>query len=205
MKRAGTIISWLLICVVLLSIAGCMSSPIKRYFQLRIPGARMETIEPVAKTVMIKRIQVAKVYDQYRMVYRTSPFELNYYSYNFWIKKPGELLEDAIDEFLVRNNIFNAVIHEYAQGEPDWELLVWLSRLEDEDLGRRRFGHLAMKFEIRDYKTDQLLISYEFDRRTPLKENKIHSVPVEISRLLEEELMKLVEKIHNRDNSSASQ
>jgi uncharacterized lipoprotein YmbA len=194
-RRDSIVILWVLLGVVLLSISGCMSSPLKRYFQLRVPGAQMESLESIDKVVMIKKIQVAKVYDQYRMVYRTSPFELNYYSYNFWIKKPGELFVDAIGEFLIRNRIFSSVILEYSQGEPDWELLVWVRRIEDEDLGRRRFAHLAMRFEIRDYKTGQLVVSHEFDRRVLLKESKIHSVPVELSRLLEEELLELVKKI----------
>lgn len=205
MKRPGYIISWFLLVGVLVSIPGCMSSPMKRYFQLRIPGARMESFATVGKTLMIKRVQVAKVYDQYRMVYRTSPFELNYYSYNFWIKKPGELLEDAIDEFLVRNHIFSSVIHEYAQGDPDWELLVWLIRMEDEDLGRRRYGHLAMKMEIRDYKSGDLVVSHEFDRRKLLKESKIISVPVELSSILEEEMLELVKKVHNLNVSASPQ
>ena len=196
MKRRDSIIMWAVLGVVIISLSSCMSSsPLKRYFQLRVPGAHMENLETIDKVVMIKKIQVAKVYDQYRMVYRTSPFELNYYSYNFWIKKPGELLSDAIVEFMERNRVFSSVILEYAQGEPEWELLVWVRRMEDEDLGRRRFGHLAMKFELRDYKTGQLAVSHEFDRRTLLRENKIHSVPVVLSRMLEEELLELVKKI----------
>ena len=96
---------------------------------------------------------------------------------------------------------FSSVINEYSQGEADWELLVWLTRMEDEGLGRRRFSHLAMTFEIRDYKTGDLVVVHEFDRRKLLSENKIHSVPVELSRMLEEELLELVKKIHNNSVS----
>ncbi len=195
MKRPVFIFYVLLVCFAILSLTGCMTSPSKRYFQLRIPGARLESITPVGKVLMIKKVEVEKVYDQFRMVYRTSPYELNYYSYNFWIKKPGDLMRDAITEFFSMNEVFSSIIQEYSQGEPDWELLVWLTRMEDEDFGRLRYGRLAMKFEIRDYKTGLLVVSHEFDRRKLLKERKIHSVPVELSMLLEEELMELIKKI----------
>jgi len=178
----------------LIFLTGCISSsPGKKYFQLHIddlrPGDKEQTVvEKTDKIILVENVDVEDVYNDYRIVYRTSPYQLNYYSYNFWIKRPGKIIRDAIYTYLLKKNIFKKVIYHFAEGDPDYLLKAKVDILEEYDLKQLWYAHLKMEIEVRDFKSGNTIMFYRFDKRKRLSERRVERVPVAISKILKEEL-----------------
>lgn len=188
----------------LIILTGCISSsPKKKYFQLHIEEARwggkqQKVAEKLDKIILVESVDVEDIYNDYRIVYRTSPYQLNYYSYNFWIKRPDKVIRDAIFDYLTKVNIFKKVIYQFVEGEPDYLLKARVDALEEYDLRQVWYAHLKMEIEIKDFKSGKTVEFYRFDKRERLSERRVERVPVAISKILKRELAKVVEEFRRK-------
>jgi len=201
MKRLSSILS-LLFAIILaaLAINGCITSVGKEYFQLYLPqnataAAVGETTHQIDKILLVESVEVDRIYNDYRIVYRTSPFHLNYYSYKYWIKRPALLIRESMVDYFSKNNIFKKVITGFSGGEPDIQLKVMVHIIEEYDRSKAWFAHLKMEISIIDFKTGEPVLSHSFDRESQLAARKVEYLPIAISDLLQEELDKVVSEL----------
>jgi len=188
------------VLIVLLGLVGCITSVGKKYYQLHLDSMGPGTTDKGAvhtgnKVLLVEAVEVEDIYNDFRVVYRTSPYQLNYYSYNFWIKKPGKLVRDSITDYLSKSNIFKKVIKDYSEGSPDLLLKAVVHILEEFDQPGVWFAHLKMDIEIKDFKSNQTVLSHSFDRHRRLSQKKVERLPMAISRILKEELDKVIKKL----------
>jgi uncharacterized lipoprotein YmbA len=184
--------------VLILFLGGCMSSPARRYYQLHLTVPEMPIAKTINRTIMIEPVGIDDLYDDYRIVFRLSPFELNFYSYEFWAYKPAILIRDSITHYLMKKNVFQKVTQEISRGEPD---ILWTSKvhiIEEVDTQDLWYARLAMEVELVDFKSKERLYFYEFDRQEKLATKSIALVPVVLSKILEEELDIIVRNISER-------
>ncbi len=185
---------------------GCISSsPRKKYFQLHIEESRkdvalLENIKQLDKIILIEDVEVEDIYNDYRVVYRTSPYQLNYYSYNFWIKKPGKLIRDSIYDYLSTKNFFAKVILSFVEGEPHYLLKARVEVLEEYDLKAVWYARLKMEIHIKDFKSGKTILFHRFDKRKRLAEKKVEKVPAAVSTIIKGELVHVVKELHSTIN-----
>jgi len=192
------------ICLVwIIEFTGCIPSVSveKKYFQIYLPRSpqavdvkKNQSISD--KTILVNSIEVEKIYNDYRVVYRISPYQLNYYFYNYWIKKPELLVKEAIVEYLSSANLFKEVITGYSQENPDFQLKAKVYMLEESDSSQSWYAHLKMDIEIEDFKSKKQLVVHSFDRKKQMIQKKVERLPVLISRILKEELDIAIEKLN---------
>ena len=183
------------IVLLILVLSGCMSSPPRRYYQLYLGDKEEPGERTIGKTILIERIDVDDLYNDFRVVYRVSPYQLNYYSYEFWADKPAKLIRDSITHYLLRKNIFQKVIQEISSGEPD---ILWKSKIhfvEEIDSQEAWYARLSMEIELVDFESKERLYYYQFDRSERLGTKSVAMVPVMLSKILEEELDKVVSEL----------
>ncbi len=192
------ILSCLILIIILCLIQGCISSPVKRYYQLHMEA--VESLPKIDKILLVEAVEVDKVYNDYQVVYRLSPYELNYYSYEFWIKKPGLLMHDAIVDYLSRSGSFKNVITKFSEGEPGLLLKAKINKIEEYDRKDAWFAHLSMEIIIKTLKTGERILVHNFDRKKQLSEKKVGKVPIALSMILEEELAKVVKQLAAKFN-----
>jgi uncharacterized lipoprotein YmbA len=197
-----SLILWPLFALILvvLAVNGCISSVGKEYFQLYLPRnttatADVETTYKIDKVLLVESIGVDTIYNDYRMVYRTSPFHLNYYSYKYWIKKPGILIRDAIVDYFSKNKMFKKVVTGFSEGNPDIQFKAVVHIIEEYDRPDTWFAHLKMDFRIIDFKTGELVLSHSFDQQRQLAAKKVEHLPAAISGLLQDELDKVITRL----------
>jgi len=181
--------------LLLLILSSCMSSPARRYYQLYLGEEEGTGEKTIDKTVLVERIEVDDLYDDFRVVYRVSPYQLNYYSYEFWADKPAKLIRDSITHYLLRKNVFQKVIQEISRGEPD---ILWKSKIhfvEEIDSPEVWYARLSMEIELVDFKSKERLYYCQFDRSERLGTKSVAMVPVMLSKILEEELNKVVSEL----------
>jgi ABC-type uncharacterized transport system auxiliary subunit len=159
----------------------------RRYFDLR-PEFASGGGPNFAKALLIERVDVDEVYDDFRIIYRLSATEINYYSYEFWAAKPDRMIRDAIDHYLAGRKAFRRIDLEVGREEPDWAMRCRVHRLEEVDDLTTWSARLAMDIEVREYKTSALLGRRSFDRTVPLARKEVAELPAALSRILAEEI-----------------
>jgi len=187
---------YLVIVLIVLVLSGCMSSPARKYYQFHLGGDEEPGQRTIKKTILIEPIEVAELYDDFRVVYRISPYELNYYSYEFWADKPANLIRDSITRYLSQKKIFQKVIQEISRGDPDilWESKIYF--IEEIDAPETWYARLSMEIELVDFKSKKQIYHHKFDRREELDMKSAAEVPVVLSKILEEELRKVVNDLY---------
>lgn len=181
--------------LMILFLGGCMSSPARKYYQLHLTGKEVMISKAINKAILIEPIDIDDLYDDFRIIYRLSPFELNYYSYDFWADKPAKLIRDSITHYLLRKNVFQKVIQEISRGDPDIQWNSKIHSIEEVDTQDFWYARLAMEVELVDFKSKERLYFYQFDRQEKMTAKSVAQVPVILSKILEEELDRIVRDI----------
>jgi hypothetical protein len=179
-----------------LLLAGCFSSsPNKRYFQIVALDRDAELHPKIDRPLYIEPVRVDPLYDDFRVIYRVSPFELKYYSSVFWAKKPNDLFREAMSDYLLRKEGFPRVTLDILQGDPVIVLRSNVRLIEEIDNPDVWFGRLAMDLEFLEFKTGTRIVLHSFDKRLPLGVRKVQYLPSVLSRILVEELDVAVRKL----------
>lgn len=166
----------------------CMSSPVRQYYQIQLTGNWAEGLQPIQRTLRVDPVSTNDLYDDFRILYRVSPFEVNFYSYGFWADKPGKLIGDAVSHYLAGKNLFAGVTRTVAGSDPDLVLMARIHVIEEIDEPDFWHGRLAMSLEFQEFPSGLTIHVHNFDRTEKLPAKDIAHLPAVISRILEEEL-----------------
>jgi len=209
-KKTGLKPYALVLTVLLISLlSGCMSSAGKKYYQLSLYTPPYAGVTPakaalhlndsatvelpeIDKIIMVDKVTVEEIYNDYRVVYRTSPYQLNYYSYYFWVKKPEKVVHHAIVDYLSKVKGFRSVMTGFEEGRPDYMLRVWVHNLEEYDRPGAWWAHLQMEIEIREFPSNNRVLHHRFDRQTQMPAKNVDLLPVYLSSIMKEELNKII-------------
>jgi len=192
---------------VVLLLAGCLSTPTKRYIQIVAVDRDAQLHPRIDLALYVEPVRVDPLYDDFRVIYRVSQFELKYYSSVFWAKKPDALFREAIGDYLLRKEGFPRVTLDVLQGDPAIVLRSTIRLIEELDNPKVWFGRLAMDLEFLEFKTGRTLAKHSFDRRAQLGARKVQFLPAVLSGILVEELdvavNKLAEAMRNKEPARA--
>jgi len=173
---------------------GCGSTHTRRYFQIKTIAAEEPALPRIERRLLVEPAAVDPLYDDIRILYRVSPFEVKYYPYEFWAEKPGKLAGDAMAEFLVKKKVFPVVgrgVAGLAKEAPDLLLRSSVRVLEEIDSPNAWQARLAMDLEFVDAKTGKAVVASAFDRKESMS-RQVGALPAVVSGILDEELGKLV-------------
>lgn len=179
----------------MLLVAGCLSAPTKRYFQIVAMDLDARPHPLIGKVVYIEPVRVDPLYDDFRVIYRVSPYELKYYSTVFWAKTPDDLVREAISDYLIRKAGFPRVMIDVLQGEPEIALRTNVRLIEEIDNPDVWYARLAMDLEFLEFKSGKTIVRHTFDRKMPLEARKVRFLPGVLSGLLVTELDAAVQKL----------
>lgn len=101
----------LLLAFVLALASACGARPDIRYYQLQIDERAMARSERDSVLVFAIETMVGdSAYEDPRIVYRTSPYRLDYYHYHRWSSPPGVMLSDFLRDAYEQTGYFDAVV-----------------------------------------------------------------------------------------------
>jgi len=181
--------------VTVLLLAGCFSTPSKRYIQIVAVDKDAKPHPRIDKVLYIEPVRVDPLYDDFRVIYRVSLFELKYYSSVFWAKKPDALFREAMGDYILRKEGFPRVMLDVLQGDPEIVLRSNIRLIEEIDNPKVWFGRLAMDLEFLEFKTGRSLVKHSFDKRMPLGTRKVRFLPAVLSGIFVDELDIAVRKL----------
>jgi ABC-type uncharacterized transport system auxiliary subunit len=176
-------------------LGACFSTPTKRYFQIVPQDKDVQPHSSIAKALYVEPVRVDPLYDDFRIIYRVSPYELKYYATTFWAKKPDALFREAIGDYLSQKEGFPRVSLDVLQGDPEIVLRSNVRLVEEIDNPKVWFARLAMDLEFLEFKSGKTIVRHAFDRRMPLAARKSKYLPAVLSQILVDELNIAVRKL----------
>lgn len=186
-----------LAAVLLVGLSGCFSAgPEKKYYEIHLSAAT--DLAPFGVSLLVDRIEIDSLYDDFRVIYRVSPYEINYYAYHFWADKPSKLLRSSLIQFLEGSRLFPKIIQDPILGNADWVFRWTVHRIEEVDEADAWFARLSMKVEVADFKTGAVLAARTFDRKEPMAGRDVGELPAKLSLILVEELRALFTELKNK-------
>jgi ABC-type uncharacterized transport system auxiliary subunit len=169
--------------------AGCASAPVKQYYTMNyVPEPMKERRNPSAYpySVRIKKFDIEEAYARPQIVYRKSPFEMQYYFFRVWAVKPVDMVSDLLEKHLASANLVSHVIRRLDEGvKPDYELSGKIEALEEYDNENVWFAHFALRIQLTRIKDDRIMYSRRFDDRKQVYQRDPESVVRELSRIMD--------------------
>ncbi|MGE0872058.1 MAG: ABC-type transport auxiliary lipoprotein family protein [Kofleriaceae bacterium] len=147
---------------------GCGGSvPATRYYQLAAPtGATTHRGDLV---IAIEPFETDPGYDDERIVYRTTPYRLDYYQYHRWSAPPSVMVSSFLEQWLERAGAFRSVVRDATEQAP---LVVRGRVLAIEEVDRSatsRLGRLVVELSLIDSRSGATLWSDQFEETEPVR------------------------------------
>jgi uncharacterized lipoprotein YmbA len=133
----------------MLLLAACVSAPEVRYFRVDPALPAPTTEAPLSVTLGVARVAAAEPYRQERIIYRTSPYEVQLYGGERWESSPADMVGQALLDRLRRSGLFRRVVV-WRRGEADARLEVRLRRFEEVDESDGWYGVVELEYEVID-------------------------------------------------------
>jgi ABC-type uncharacterized transport system auxiliary subunit len=169
--------------------AGCGTIPEKKYFLLNYTPSPMEQrlkSGPYPFVVRLKDFTIEEAYNRPQIVYRQSPFELQYYFYKVWAVKPTRMITDLVNKHLLATNLVGSIVRRFDEGvRPQYELSGMIEAIEEYDSEKIWFAHLALRFQLTRLSDGKVLYNRRFDNRKQVYQNEPENVVKEMSALME--------------------
>jgi ABC-type uncharacterized transport system auxiliary subunit len=136
-----------------------------RYYQLAAPVAAARRGDLV---LVVEPLATDAAYDDERIVYRTTPFRLDYYQYHRWSSAPGVMIGNYLEQALEASGRFRAVVREMT---PDAPAILSGRVVAIEEIDRSNaawVGRIAVELVLTDAHTGDILWTEQLDESEPL-------------------------------------
>jgi len=156
-----------LLVAVGLGTAACAGKlPETRFYQLALPAGTPATGDGVA--LVVESLSTDSAYDDDRIVYRVTPYRLDYYNYHRWAAAPGTLIANYLERAFENSGRFGAVSREDNPAAP----VVLGGRvvaIEEVDESKTKWlGRIVLELSLTDRATGEVLWAQQFEETEPL-------------------------------------
>jgi ABC-type uncharacterized transport system auxiliary subunit len=134
----------------LLFLAACAAAPDMHYFRVEYPLPGPSGSSPLPLTLGIMRLRAPEPYHQERIIYRTSPYQVQYYVRDRWESPPVDMVNDRLFEQFARSGRFQRVVSWSREEAPAYRLEPRLRRFEELDEGDAWYGLVELEYELLD-------------------------------------------------------
>lgn len=155
----------LLLAVALAACGGKL--PETRYYQLAAPAAQSPSPDRSGVVIAIAPLAADPAYDDERIVYRLTPFRLDYYNYHRWSASPGTLVADYLERAFEHSGRFRGVTRD------DQSAPVTLGgrvvAIEEVDKSKTQWvGRIVLELTLVETATGEVVWSEQYEELEPL-------------------------------------
>ena len=189
----------LIVCLLSLFVVSSCSlfsskAPLKHYYQIYYQPKK-SSAQPINATLRIKTFDADKVYKRYNLVYRTSLEEMFYYNTHFWGSKPSDMITDLVASHLSDQHVFSDIIMSIDK-KPNYVLSGRIRALDEFVEGEKSFARVSIVFELKDYKTNEVILVHSFERRQEAAEKKPSAVVRAMGEIIGSEMEVFIAEIY---------
>jgi ABC-type uncharacterized transport system auxiliary subunit len=171
-----------------LALAACAGkTPPTRFYQLAEPAGKATPGGGAA--IVVEPLTTDSAYDDERMVYRVTPYRLDYYNYHRWSAAPGMLIANYLERAFEKSGRFSAVTRE-ANPEAAVTLGGRVVAIEEIDHSKSKWvGRIVLELHLTNA-AGEVLWAEQFEETEPL--------PTQTPEGLARALSSALERIANR-------
>jgi ABC-type uncharacterized transport system auxiliary subunit len=188
--RCGKTAGLVLLTVLLCTACGPANT---RYYTLGVPHPPAAEAPGTHFTLQVERFDAPDLLRDSRIIYYTSPTELNFDDYHRWSSDPGELLSDVAMKFFAETGLFQQVYAFPAPVKADYTLrgrVLDLSELRYKTTGgKSRQVRLGLKLDLLQTRKNQAVWSTRLEQTEPIRKDNaqgaVEAMNVAAERLLQ--------------------
>jgi ABC-type uncharacterized transport system auxiliary subunit len=167
----------------------CAKVPVKQFYVLNYEPEPMKIrnyMGPYPYTVRVKEFDIEEAYARPQIVYRKSPFQLQYYFFRVWAVKPTRMITDIVHKHLAVAGLFSHVVRRFDEAtKPEYEFSGFIEAIEEYDNDNVWFAHLALRLKLTRLADNRTLYSRRFDRRKQVHQQNPEYVIRELSQIMD--------------------
>jgi len=177
-NSAGYLEACGLVLLVALLLTACASTPKTRYYTLRTPPPPAPVSAKTHLALQVERFEVPDLLLDNRIIYYTSPTELNFHEYHRWSSDPGDLLSELAMKFFARTGLFQQVYAYPASVHVDYTLrgrVLDLGELKYKTRGSGKSGgvRLGLKLDLVQAGQNKVVWSERLEQTEPIQQNNV--------------------------------
>ncbi len=140
--------------------------PETRFYQL---AATQQTAEPTGDaTLVLEALETDPAYDDDRIVYRTTPYRLDYYQYHRWSATPGTMVGNYLEQAFESSGKFRSVVRDQTADAPA-VLGGRVLAIEEIDTSKTSWrGRIVIELRLTETRTNTVLWTQQYDESEPL-------------------------------------
>jgi ABC-type uncharacterized transport system auxiliary subunit len=164
-KAAGLVLLAALLC------PACASAPKTRYYTLRTPQPPAAIAPGTQFSLQVERFEAPDLLLDNRMIYYSSPTELNFHEYHRWASDPGDLLSDLALKFFAKTSLFQRVYAYPAPVKADYTLRGRVLDLDELKYGtsggKGGEARLGLKLDLLQVQQNKVVWSSRLEQTVP--------------------------------------
>lgn len=174
-------------------LTSCGGVPETYYYTLAVennaPGNDGHTPLPFA--LGVEKFQSDVIYDDDRLIYRDSPYEVKYYFYRRWVAPPRHLLTDKVVGYLADSGLFEKVTAFPSSANVKYVLRGRLLGFEEWDEQNNWYGKVTFKVSLYEPSTQRVVWNGKFEHLQPVTKK----IPAAVVEALSQSLKKCLDDL----------
>lgn len=184
-------ISALLACTAALLLSQCGGVPPTYYYRIDYPPLPpAKDAAAIPATVAVGPFSADIPYEGDRIVYRHSPYEVQFYHYRRWIAPPPRIVSEMILTQVRSSKLFQRAVPASERSAADYVLKGHITAFEEWDEHNAWFGNVRITFQLYKTGSDEVLWQNEYGVRTPSAARD----PLEVVKAISASLNQVVEQ-----------
>lgn len=169
-NSVGLNYKWVQLSLLLCILGACAGKvPETRYYQLAATRPVGHEPADTAAALVVESLDTDNAYDDDRIVYRLTPYRLDYYNYHRWSSPPGVLVGNYLVAAAQASGRFSAVTRE-ANPQAAVTLGGRVVAIEEVDTSKTAWvGHVVVELRLTDTVTGDVVWTHQFDETEPVK------------------------------------
>jgi len=140
--------------------------PETRFYQLATSSSTQKPVGEV--TLVVEPLATDPAYDDERIVYRSTPYRLDYYQYHRWSSPPGAMVGNYLEQALENSGKFRSVARELSVDAPA-VLGGRVIAIEEIDTSKTSWrGRIVIELTLTDARSGATLWTEQYDESEPL-------------------------------------
>lgn len=156
----------------------CASTPKTRYYTLRTPPPPAAASARTHFTLQVERFDTPDLLLDNRIIYYTSPTQLNFHEYHRWASDPGDLLSEVAMKFFASTGLFQQVFAYPAPVNADYTLRGRVLDLDELRYGMNGGGksgeaRLGLKLDLLQSQQNKVIWSARLEQAEPIQQSNV--------------------------------
>jgi ABC-type uncharacterized transport system auxiliary subunit len=192
------------IAAVGLTALSCGSVPEVRYYMVNLPVMEQQSQgdhQGLPVSLGVSTLRASPVYEDDRIIYRQSPYEVNFYHYRRWVVAPSEMVSEKVYQRFAESGTFAEVVRYNGGRDVDYVLSGDLLAFEEWDENDAWYAQVGLRTRLTATGTGEVVWEETFFRRKRAEAKD----PVRVVEAMSEALDEIVAEVFEQTQQVISQ